>query len=151
MSKTSKGQISRRDLIQAATLATTAAGAAASAKPAAAQAPAPAPPARILGGGGAPGGIFWTVETTSGKVQGIANGVVKEFKGIPYGSATGGKYRYLGPRKPTPWAGIRNCIGYGPISPQTPASLESDYSMMIAWDRHVGPGGKGEDCLNLNV
>ena len=23
--------------------------------------------------------------------------------------------------------------------------------MMIMWDRHVGPGGMGEDCLNLNV
>ena len=22
---------------------------------------------------------------------------------------------------------------------------------MIAWDRHVGPGGMGEDCLNLNI
>jgi para-nitrobenzyl esterase len=91
------------------------------------------------------------VETTSGKVMGIANGRVKEFKGIPYGAPTGGKNRYMAPKKPTPWAGIRNCIGYGPISPQTPASLESDYSMMIAWDRHVGPGGMGENCLNLNV
>jgi para-nitrobenzyl esterase len=149
-SKTPK-TLSRRDLIQVASLAATAVGAtAATATPAAAQTPAP-PPARILGGGGAPGGIFWTVETTAGKVQGIANGRVKEFKGIPYGASTGGKNRYMAPKKPTPWAGIRNCIGYGPISPQTPASLESDYSMMIAWDRHVGPGGMGEDCLNLNV
>jgi para-nitrobenzyl esterase len=145
-------KISRRDLIQAATIAASVAGAASASKPAQAQAPAAAePPARILGGGGAPGGIFWTVETTSGKVQGIANGRVKAFKGIPYGASTGGKNRYMAPRKPTPWAGVRNCIGYGPISPQTPASLESDYSMMIAWDRHVGPGGMGEDCLNLNV
>jgi para-nitrobenzyl esterase len=91
------------------------------------------------------------VETTSGKVMGIANGRVKEFKGIPYGASTAGKNRYLAPKKPTPWTGVRECIGYGPISPQTPASLESDYSMMIAWDRHVGPGGMGENCLNLNV
>src|SRR5579859_1960145 len=144
--------LSRRDLIQAASIATAAVGAATTAKPAQAQTPAASPPpARILGGGGAPGGIFWTVETSSGKVQGMANGRVKEFKGIPYGASTGGKNRYMAPKKPTPWAGVRNCIGYGPISPQTPAALDSDYSMMIAWDRHVGPGGMGEDCLNLNV
>jgi hypothetical protein len=152
MTKASKGQLSRREMIQVASLAATAAGAvAASTKPAEAQTQATLPPARILGGGGAPGGIFHTVETTSGKVQGIANGRVREFKGIPYGASTGGKNRYMAPKKPTPWAGVRNCIGYGPISPQTPAALDSDYSMMIAWDRHVGPGGMGEDCLNLNV
>ncbi len=141
---------SRRDVIQVASLSATGIGATAVASQAAAQAPSPAP-ARILGGGGAPGGIFWTVETTSGKVQGIANGAVKEFKGIAYGASTGGKNRYMAPKTPTPWAGVRNCIGYGPISPQTPAALDSDYSMMIAWDRHVGPGGMGEDCLNLNI
>ena len=140
--------LSRRAVFQAATLA---AGVVAAAPKAQAQTAPAEPPARILGGGGAPGGIFWTVETTAGKVQGIANGRVKEFKGIPYGASTGGKNRYMAPKKPAPWKGVRNCIGYGPISPQTPASLESDYSMMIAWDRHVGPGGMGEDCLNLNV
>ncbi|WP_372786858.1 carboxylesterase/lipase family protein [Phenylobacterium sp.] len=151
MSKSNPG-LSRRDLIQVASVAATvAAGASsASAQPALGQPPA-APSERILGNAAPTGGIFHTVETTSGKVQGIANGRVKEFKGIPYGASTGGKNRYMAPKTPTPWAGVRNCIGYGPISPQTPASLESDYSMMIAWDRHVGPGGMGEDCLNLNV
>src|SRR5215472_8089474 len=38
--------------------------------------------------------LFWTVETTSGKVQGIANTGIKEFKGVPYGSPTGGKNRF---------------------------------------------------------
>ncbi len=151
MGKT-KSELSRRDLIQGATVAATAVAAAsqAAAQPALGQPPAPAAE-RILGNAAAPGGIFWTVETAAGKVQGIANGRVKEFKGIPYGASTGGKNRYMPPKTPTPWTGVRNCIGYGPISPQTPASLESDYSMMIAWDRHVGPGGMGEDCLNLNV
>ena len=144
-------RLSRRDLIQVASLAATASGAVAAAQPAAAQPATATAPARILGGGGAPGGIFWTVETTNGKVQGIANGRVKEFKGIPYGASTGGKNRWMAPRRPAPWAGVRTCIGYGPISPQTPAALDSDYSMMIAWDRHVGPGGMGEDCLNLNI
>jgi para-nitrobenzyl esterase len=84
-------------------------------------------------------------------VEGIANGAVKEFKGIPYGAPTSGANRYAAPKKPVAWKGVRECIGYGQISPQTPSNLASDYSMMIGWDRHVGAGGMGEDCLNLNV
>src|SRR6202790_2478470 len=93
--------------------------------------------------------LFWTVETTSGKVQGIANTGIKEFKGIPYGAPTGGKNRYLPPQKPASWTGVRECFGHGQICPQTPANLNSDYGMMIQWDLHVG--GMGEDCLSLNV
>src|ERR1051325_3675461 len=93
--------------------------------------------------------LFWTVETTSGRVQGISNTGIKEFKGIPYGAPTGGKNRYMPPQKPAPWTGVRECFGHGQICPQTPTSLSSDYSMLIQWDLHVG--GMGEDCLSLNV
>lgn len=93
--------------------------------------------------------LFWTVETTSGKVQGISNTGIKEFKGIPYGAPTGGKNRYMPPQKPASWSGVRECFGHGQICPQALASLNSDYAMLIQWDLHVG--GMGEDCLSLNV
>jgi para-nitrobenzyl esterase len=89
------------------------------------------------------------VETNCGKVQGIANAGIKEFKGIPYGASTGGKNRFMPPQKPTPWAGVRECFGHGQICPQTPANLRSEYGMMIQWDQQSG--GMGEDCLVLNV
>jgi para-nitrobenzyl esterase len=93
--------------------------------------------------------LFWTAETTYGRVQGIANTGIKEFKGIPYGATTGGKNRYMPPRKPLAWTGTRECLGAGPVCPQTLASLQNDYSMMIQWDQHAGV--MSEDCLSLNV
>jgi len=93
--------------------------------------------------------LFWTVETTSGKVQGISNTGIKEFKGIPYGAPTGGKNRYMPPQKPASWSGVRECFAHGQISPQTLANLNGEYAMMIQWDLHVG--GMGEDCLSLNI
>ena len=95
--------------------------------------------------------LFSTVETNNGKVEGIDNVGIKAFKGIPYGADTGGANRFKPPQPPKPWTGTRNCIGFGTINPQVPADLRSDYAMMIMWDRHVGAGSMGEDCLNLNV
>jgi len=71
------------------------------------------------------------VDTESGRVQGISATGIKEFKGIPYGAPTGGKNRYMPPRKPVPSTGVRECFGHGQICPQTPTNLGSDYSMMI--------------------
>jgi para-nitrobenzyl esterase len=93
--------------------------------------------------------LFCIAETTYGKVQGITNTGIREFKGIPYGAPTGGRNRFMAPRKPAAWSGVRECLGHGQVCPQTPADLRSDYGMMIQWDQQSG--GMGEDCLSLNV
>lgn len=149
---TDKSGVSRRGLVTGAGIA--AAGIALAANEAKAQTPAAAPyrpaPMAVLGNANS-GQAFWTVDTTNGKILGIANGSIKEFKGIPYGAPTGGRNRFMPPKPVRKWTGVRECIGYGQISPQTPADYSVDYPMLIMWDRHVGPGGMGEDCLNLNV
>src|SRR5580700_1877388 len=137
----------RRSFLKGSSLAV-AAVAAGSAIASKAEAQAQAPRSSVLGGS-SDHQLFWEVETTNGKVQGIANTGIKEFKGIPYGASTGGPNRFMPPKKPASWTGVRECFAHGQICPQTLADLHSDYGMMIQWDQQ--PGGMGEDCLVLNV
>jgi para-nitrobenzyl esterase len=143
MTDTNTPSASRRDLLLAAPALMAVAGAA-TAQPAS---PTTAPRPSL--GGGPQGQIFWTVDTTAGKVQGMANTGIKEFKGVPYGAPTGGRNRFMPPKKPAPWTGVRECFAHGQISPQTLADLRSEYGMMIEWDQQAG--GMGEDMLTLNV
>ena len=144
------GVASRRGFLKGLSLTVAAAGVGstlATETDAKTQATAARPAAAQNGAGGSQ--IFHVVETTSGKVQGIATAGIKEFKGIPYGAPTGGKNRFMPPKKPAPWTGVRECFSHGQCCPQTISNLRSEYGMMIQWDQQSG--GMGEDCLALNV
>ncbi len=85
---------------------------------------------------GSTGPLFPVADTRYGKVQGMSNAGIKEFKGIPYGASTAGKNRYMPPKKPAAWTGVRECLAYGQISPQTISNPASDYGQLIQWDLH---------------
>ena len=92
--------------------------------------------------GAAQGGI---AKTTSGPIRGIVVDRINSFYGVPYGATTAGEARFMAPRKPQPWTSVRECVEYGPRSPQGPSGLIPE---VAAVDRREPAG---EDCLRLNV
>jgi para-nitrobenzyl esterase len=89
------------------------------------------------------------VATTSGKVAGYVHNGIFTFKGIPYGDTTAAVNRFMPPRKPKPWAGVRSARQYGYCSPQRARTgwANDEEAFLFTWD----DGIPGEDCLRLNV
>jgi para-nitrobenzyl esterase len=85
--------------------------------------------------------MFPIVETTSGKIRGRSHDGVATYLGVPYGAPTGGANRFLPPRRPASWKGIRDALELGSPCPQV--NDEVDY-----WQ---DPRVPSEDCLVLNV
>jgi para-nitrobenzyl esterase len=94
---------------------------------------------------------FCVAETSSGKVRGLINSAIRQFKGVPYGASTAGANRFKRPSRPVPWTGVRDCFGYGPVSPQLPSDAGNDYARLVQFDLNVAVGGMNEDCLHLNI
>jgi para-nitrobenzyl esterase len=95
--------------------------------------------------------LFCTADTTAGKVRGLVNSGICQFKGVPYGASTAGAQRFMPPRKPLPWREVLDCVGYAPVCPQTPSARDNDYARLIQFDLNHAFGGMSEDCLHLSI
>ena len=90
-------------------------------------------------------GVSPVVDTTGGKLRGVIVNGVHVYRGIPYGASTAGTNRFLPPRKPEPWSGVRDAFQNGHASPQVAPAPSA-----IGWGLR-GSAAQGEDCLALNV
>lgn len=87
--------------------------------------------------------------TQYGKVRGYILRNVYTYLGIPYGAPTGGENRFMPPREPESWEGVRSALYYGDVSPQPMANryANSEASFRDHWNYTDA----SEDCLKLNV
>ena len=90
------------------------------------------------------------VETTSGKIRGLSGGTVQVFKGVPYGASAAGANRFMPPRPPEPWTGIRDTVAYAGHAPQWPSTTARRAELKtLLGQPDTTP--TGEDCLTLNL
>ncbi len=80
----------------------------------------------------------YRVATASGEVDGLLEGGVRVFRGIPYAAPPMGSLRWRAPQPPASWRGVRPAFTFGRACPQ-PASKDIPLNDM------------SEDCLTLNV
>jgi para-nitrobenzyl esterase len=84
-----------------------------------------------------------TVDAPCGRLEGIVQGGISSFRGIPYARPPAGALRWRAPEALPPWTGVRDATRFGAACPQAPSQLDSLAGGSI--------GAQSEDCLTLNI
>jgi para-nitrobenzyl esterase len=81
------------------------------------------------------------VSTSYGRLRGEARGAHLAFLGVPFAQPPVGALRFMAPRPPAPWSGVRDALAFSACAPQDPLSVPP----------FKADGPESEDCLYLNV
>lgn len=82
------------------------------------------------------------VETTHGKVQGLGQGAITVWRGIPFAHPPIAHRRFLPPQPLQPWSGVLEATQFGPAALQT---------ARLGTASGVAGRPTSEDCLSLNI
>ena len=86
-------------------------------------------------------------DTAAGQVQGLCEGGICRFLGVPYAAPPAGSNRFREPQPVDPWNGIRDATRPGPSSPQRLKPFPAINVVPLIGDGYE----RGDDYLTLNV
>ena len=90
------------------------------------------------------------IETTSGSIRGYyAEDDIMVFKGIPYGEAPVGEYRFRPARPYEKREGVRDCVEFSPCCYQN--TLDELSQRIWTTEFIIQSRDYSEDCLHLNI
>ncbi len=85
--------------------------------------------------------------TRYGKVRGLLKEGVHQFWGVPYAASTAGTNRFMAPKPPAAWSGVKDHFQIGLNALIQPGGEEP--APVVTAVNRLSP--QGEDCLNVNV
>jgi para-nitrobenzyl esterase len=123
---------------------------------------------RMVYAAGAGAAASPTAKTATGTVAGAVHGDALAFLGIPYGASTAGAARFMPPRLPAAWPGVRDARSFGDSCPQVPLGLSPfagksspdqpppaptamQKQLAMLFTRPKPEPRQSEDCLVVNV